>query len=41
LKKKYIVFVVIPKTLNSYYVTLNNYLILGLDELNEKLQKSG
>lgn len=31
LKRKYSVFVVIPKNLYSYYVTLNNHLILGLE----------
>ncbi|MBU2523207.1 MAG: hypothetical protein KKE23_02870 [Nanoarchaeota archaeon] len=32
LKKKYQVFVIIPKALNKYYQILNNHLILGLDE---------
>lgn len=32
LKKKYRVYVVIPKTLYSYYKILNSHLILGLDE---------
>ncbi len=32
LKKRYKVYVVIPKTLYRYYKILNNHLILGLDE---------
>lgn len=32
LKKKYTVFVVIPKNLYSYYQTLNSHLILGLED---------
>jgi len=32
LKKKYRIYVVIPKNLYSYYKILNNHLILGLDE---------
>ena len=32
LKKKYKIYVVIPKNLYSYYKILNNHLILGLDE---------
>jgi len=32
LKKKYKVYVIIPKPLNKYYKILNNHLILGLDE---------
>ena len=32
LKKKYKVYVVIPKPLNKYYQIINNHLVLGLDE---------
>ena len=32
LKKKYNVYVLIPKNLYSYYKILNHHLILGLDE---------
>ncbi|MBS3079504.1 hypothetical protein J4218_05260 [Candidatus Pacearchaeota archaeon] len=33
LETKYRVYVVIPKTLKRYYVTLNNWLVLGTEEL--------
>jgi hypothetical protein len=33
LKKRYKVYVVIPKTLKRYYETLNNYLVLGSENL--------
>jgi len=39
LEKKYLVYVVIPKALNRYYETLNQYLVLGLDNLAAVLQK--
>lgn len=38
LKKKYKVYVVIPKTLKRYYETLNNYLVLGSENLIPKLK---
>ncbi|MFA7708212.1 MAG: hypothetical protein WCX73_04645 [Candidatus Pacearchaeota archaeon] len=41
LKKKYRVYVVIPKALKRYYGILNSYLLLGLDDLKQILQKSG
>lgn len=37
LKKKYKVYVVIPKALKRYYGILNSYLLLGIDDLKEKL----
>ena len=40
LKKNYKVYVVIPKTLKRYYETLNQYLILGIDNI-PKMLKSG
>lgn len=40
LKKRYKVYVVIPKTLKRYYETLNQYLILGTDNLSEIIKKS-
>jgi len=41
LKKKYRVYVVVPKTLKRYYETLNQHLLLGIDDLKQILQKSG
>jgi len=41
LKKKYKVYVVIPKTLKRYYGILNQHLLLGIDDLRQVLQKSG
>ena len=38
LKQKYKVYVVIPKTLKRYYETLNQYLVLGLEDLIPKLK---
>ena len=40
LKKRYKVYVVIPKTLKRYYEILNRHLILGTDNLSNIIQKS-
>ena len=40
LKKKYTVFVVIPKALKRYYEILNQYLLFGIDDLRQVLHKS-
>lgn len=40
LKKNYKVYVVIPKPLKRYYETINQYLLLGLDDLKQILDKS-
>lgn len=40
LKKKYRVYVLIPKALKRYYEILNEYLLLGLDDLKQMLEKS-
>jgi len=41
LKKKYKVFVVIPKPLKRYYEILNHHLLLGIDDLKQILKKFG
>lgn len=38
LEKKYVIYVVIPKTLKRYYETLNNHLVLGYENLIPKLK---
>jgi len=38
LKKEYKIYVVIPKALNRYYETLNQYLVLGSEDLIAKLK---
>jgi len=41
LKKRYIVFVLIPKPLKRYYETLNHRLLLGMDDLIKTIKKFG
>jgi len=41
LKKRYKVFVVIPKPLKRYYEILNHHLLFGIEDLKQTLQKSG